>query len=99
MRPEQDLRAVGGPTRIVAERRNSLGVPLATKRRDDKQSPAVLGAVHNVLSIGRPVRLPIVPRCFGDLHGIATAYQTNPNVELSAPIGAAGDKTPVGRPS
>src|SRR5262245_24016863 len=94
---KQNPGVVRRPARIIAER-NHFAFD-SSEGGDEKQAAAVaLGAENNTLSIRRPIRLPIVLWRFCHLNRIAAAHLLHPDVEIAVPIGAIGDRAPIGRP-
>jgi len=71
----------------------------AAQRRNHVETSAfVFRAKCDLLPVGRPVRLPVVSRRMSDLHRVPPGYGLDPDVELTAPVGAVSDKAPVRRP-
>ena len=84
---EQDLRAIWRPARIKSKRCDlSLQSLTAEGRNNEQATSSILGTIHNVLPVGRPVRLPILARPLGDLNRITAADLLDPNVEFSTSI-------------
>src|SRR6266576_4961712 len=97
--PEHDLRAVRGPARVISEIRDLPVHSFAAQRWYNEQAAvAVFGTVRNELTVGRPVRLPVVTWSLGDPHGIAATDLLHPDVEFATTIRTVGDEAPVGRP-
>src|SRR6185437_10588463 len=59
---------------------------------------ACFRTIGYIFSVWRPIRLPVIAWCCGELDRIASAYFLYPDIELSAAIGSVGYKTPVRRP-
>src|SRR6185312_13784509 len=85
---EQDLGTVRRPTRIISGRGDLSLQSRTAQRRYYEQATAVgLRSIRNILTIGRPIWLPVVTWPLSYLQGIATAYLLHPDVEFATPIG------------
>src|SRR5215471_12999982 len=86
---KQNLRAIGRPEGTITERGDFLFQAFSSESGNDKQAAlAIFRTVDNMLSIGRPVRLPFVAGTFGNFKRTTNTYLLNPNAELAPTIGA-----------
>src|SRR5215472_13453846 len=91
MIPKQNVRSIRRPSRVVAEGCDLSFEPFTAEGRNHAQATTALGAICDVLAVGRPVRLPIAPGPFCHLNGIAAGNLLHPNVELPAAVRTVSD--------